>query len=88
MFPDGVRPRPPMRPAQRSLMMSPYRLGITITSKAEGSFTSPSTALSMIISSYRICGCLSAQHGARRGCSAGPEAGDGGRAHPQPLCST
>ena len=26
---DGVRPRPPMRPAQRSEMMSPYRLGIT-----------------------------------------------------------
>ena len=32
MFMEGVRPRPPTRPAHRSEMMSPYRLGITSTS--------------------------------------------------------
>lgn len=38
-MPLGVRPRPPMRPAQRSEMMSPYRLGITITSNWLGRVT-------------------------------------------------
>ena len=36
MFPEGVSPSPPMSPAPRSLAMSPYRLGITITSNASG----------------------------------------------------
>jgi hypothetical protein len=36
MFPDGVRPRPPMRPAERSDRISPYKLGITMTVSAKG----------------------------------------------------
>ncbi|KAH3673963.1 hypothetical protein OGATHE_001943 [Ogataea polymorpha] len=31
MLPDGVNPRPPMRPEDRSDIMSPYKLGITMT---------------------------------------------------------
>ena len=37
IFPDGVSPRPPINPAQRSDKMSPYRLGITRTSYILGS---------------------------------------------------
>jgi hypothetical protein len=36
MFPDGVKPRPPIRPAERSERMSPYKLGITMTVSAKG----------------------------------------------------
>jgi len=36
MFPDGVRPRPPMRPAERSDRISPYKLGMTMTVSAKG----------------------------------------------------
>ena len=59
MLPDGVRPRPPMRPAHRSEMMSPYRLGMTSTSNCAGFFTSCMHALSTISSSYSMSGCFS-----------------------------
>jgi hypothetical protein len=45
MLPEGVRPRPPMRPAERSERMSPYRLGMTMTVSAKGA------------GSVAICGC-------------------------------
>mmetsp|Transcript_17616 Transcript_17616/g.30336 ORF Transcript_17616/g.30336 Transcript_17616/m.30336 type:complete len:288 (-) Transcript_17616:140-1003(-) len=51
MLPLGVRPSPPMRPAARSLMMSPYKLGMTITSYAAGFFASCITAASSSTSS-------------------------------------
>ena len=51
MLPDGVRPRPPMSPAQRSEMMSPYRLGMHMTSNWVGRVTSCMQVLSTIISS-------------------------------------
>ena len=38
-LPDGVKPRPPISPAQRSDKISPYRLGITSTSYIVGSCT-------------------------------------------------
>ena len=60
MFPDGVRPSPPMRPAHRSDMISPYRLGMTMTSNVDGSFTSWRTAESNIISSNFTVGYFSA----------------------------
>ena len=60
MLPDGVRPSPPMRPAHRSEMMSPYRLGMTIMSNSSGALISCITAESMIISSYLMLGNLSA----------------------------
>lgn len=40
MFPDGVSPRPPIRPAQRSEIISPYKLGRTITSSRPGFWVS------------------------------------------------
>jgi hypothetical protein len=36
MLPDGVRPRPPIRPAHMSDRMSPYKLGMTMTLSAYG----------------------------------------------------
>mmetsp|Transcript_39788 Transcript_39788/g.88439 ORF Transcript_39788/g.88439 Transcript_39788/m.88439 type:complete len:223 (-) Transcript_39788:615-1283(-) len=59
MFALGVRPRPPISPAHRSEMMSPYRLGITNTSNWVGSFTSCMHALSTISSSYCSSGYFS-----------------------------
>jgi len=48
MFPLGVRPKPPMRPAHRSLTISPYRLGITcpLTSRAIHQITQGSRSAS------------------------------------------
>ena len=59
MLPEGVRPRPPMSPAQRSEMMSPYRLGMHSTSNCVGFFTSCMHALSTIISRYSMSGYFS-----------------------------
>ena len=39
MFAPGAMPRPPTRPAARSLAMSPYRFGNTTTSNCAGSMT-------------------------------------------------
>ena len=36
MLPEGVRPRPPIRPAHMSDKMSPYKLGMTITRSEYG----------------------------------------------------
>lgn len=36
MLPDGVRPRPPIRPAHMSERMSPYKFGITMTRSENG----------------------------------------------------
>ena len=37
VLPEGVNPRPPIRPAQRSDNISPYKFGITNTSYIVGS---------------------------------------------------
>ena len=37
IFPDGVKPRPPINPAPRSDKISPYKLGITRRSNWPGS---------------------------------------------------
>mmetsp|Transcript_5576 Transcript_5576/g.15015 ORF Transcript_5576/g.15015 Transcript_5576/m.15015 type:complete len:265 (+) Transcript_5576:483-1277(+) len=59
MLAEGVKPKPPMRPALKSLMISPYKLGITITSNCPGSRTSCMQQLSTMTSSYWISGYFS-----------------------------
>merc|ERR1712128_34676 len=39
MLPDGVKPRPPIKPAPKSERISPYKLGMTRTSYWLGSWT-------------------------------------------------
>ncbi|GMP26875.1 hypothetical protein CsSME_00003129 [Camellia sinensis var. sinensis] len=56
----GVKPKPPINPAQRPLIMSPYRLGITRRSKRAGFFTSIIQQLSITTSSYVMSGYFSA----------------------------
>jgi hypothetical protein len=36
MLPEGVKPRPPIKPADKSERISPYRLGMTMTVSAKG----------------------------------------------------
>ena len=54
MLAPGATPRPPTRPAHRSLTMSPYRFGRTITSYSSGFWTSCMHMLSTIRSSNSI----------------------------------
>ena len=56
MLAPGATPRPPTRPAPRSLRMSPYRLGSTITSYSSGFCTSCMHMLSTIRSSNSMPG--------------------------------
>src|SRR5437773_10722565 len=51
MFAPGATPKPPTRPAARSLMMSPYRFGRTSTSYCSGFWTSCMHMLSTMRSS-------------------------------------
>src|SRR2546426_3800345 len=51
MFADGARPRPPASCAPRSLMMSPKRLQVTMTSNWLGSRTISIASVSM----YKWC---------------------------------
>lgn len=37
ILPEAVRPNPPINPAARSLTISPYKFGMTITSSCNGS---------------------------------------------------
>mmetsp|Transcript_7904 Transcript_7904/g.15880 ORF Transcript_7904/g.15880 Transcript_7904/m.15880 type:complete len:273 (-) Transcript_7904:83-901(-) len=60
MFPLGVNPNPPISPALKSEIISPYKFGITITSNWVGRETSCMHVLSTIISSYSIAGYFSA----------------------------
>lgn len=55
----GVKPRPPTKPAHRSLMMSPYKFGMTSTSNCAGFLTSCMQALSTMTSSYWMSGYFS-----------------------------
>ncbi|MDT4885049.1 hypothetical protein FQZ97_1212480 [compost metagenome] len=47
MLPDAARPMPPVMAAARSVMMSPKRLSVTMTSKRAGSVTMKIVAASM-----------------------------------------
>ena len=52
----GARPKPPIRPAQRSDRISPKRLVVTMMSKRSGFITSCMAQLSTIISSNAMSG--------------------------------
>ena len=47
MLPDAASPMPPVMAAARSVMMSPKRLSVTITSKRDGSVVMKIVAASM-----------------------------------------
>ena len=60
MFAPGATPSPPINPAHRSLMMSPYRFGSTSTSYSSGRDTSCIEQLSTMRSSNSMAGNPSA----------------------------
>ena len=66
MLAPGAMPRPPTRPAHRSLTMSPYRFRHTSTSKSCGSCTRPMQVASTILSLNSISGYRSATSRAMR----------------------
>lgn len=60
IFPDGVSPNPPTKPAHMSDKISPYKFGITSTSYFEGSCTMFKQTVSKYLSSNLTSGYFSA----------------------------
>lgn len=56
MFPEGVRPNPPINPAHKSETISPYKLGMTMMSQDSGCIVNFIHMVSTCFSSYSICG--------------------------------
>lgn len=56
MFPDAVSPSPPINPAQRSETISPYKLGMTITSNSDGLLANFMQTVSICSYQYSIVG--------------------------------